>query len=1100
MGREIRQAKENSRGQSTVELALVLPVLLAVLLGLIDMAFLIQGYLTVSHAAHAAARFAITYQPDQGECMDHNGNGVAVDEPWPYCPSPGYGENPYESDDDYYARRVKLIKLKAVEEARGLRTTAICDGTPVESWNCIQVHLHDAGMLGVQVWGLPAYDAAPQEDHPGLRGLPVRVRVIHNVPLVVYAPLLPNGSVRVASSVEMINEGVQVGYGNEAPPTISADQTLEPPGTPAATVTPLPTPTTGPSPTPTEIPVYHLSLNFDEATNQLPDERAHAVGAHVTNDVGANVAGARVTFSTDAGSFDYSGSGTTVKEVSTAGDGWAWTTIYANEPLDAHIQAWLDYNGNGSIDTNEPYDTALKHWTVAGPYLVLSTHNPPPGAWIGVELYDHPNSYNPYSLWWCPTSPTSTQVIQRLDYPVDVDSSGYANLSEQVPIGVAGLYRIESHQGDGGTNGCNDSGSLVAYSAPIEIAEVPPDLTVSAITMTTPANSRFAGMPLTVVVSVTNQSAAPIIDELFDVDIYVGLDSPPSAGELGVQKQWISDIGALETVALTYSLTLNDMGRNTIYAQVDTTNYIDEADEDNNIGGPLEFSLDCALDRARSDDFDGGLGSQWQAAEIGSNVGGSNWVDGSGRLNLRSRGRTIWSGNNNLYYIYQEYDGDFDARLRIYAHPTTATWAKAGLHVRMGTEANAPYVMNMATNNRSPAGTQFAYRDIIGGSASRAAADRTASLPYWVRLVRTGRQYDYYYYEPADPDDIPTIDDWIFVGSHTAAYDYPYIGIANASYSSSRGTGIVDDFLICTEDSVPAGGDDEIYPPGLEVCKEMLTIPGFEGNTETVYEYWHAGNPGAFQRTSQQFYGGSFSMRLHASLGVYPCNNNILQPYLYQDVEMPTEVFSFTTFVVNGHYFIDKSSLECSPGGPDEDDVLYLRLQDTSGNDLMSAPLVITNGGTISRTWLEIESDLSPYLDIESLAGQTVRLYWNAIHDQDYNGTFFYLDDLSAQVCTRWPIPDPVPGTATFGGLITTLNEQSIFTPVPGADVWAYARGGEVYRTRSIQDGTYHFYNIPPGTYIVYAQAIVNGEVRYATTEVTVGADERNDNVNLLLN
>jgi hypothetical protein len=1100
MGWELLHRKNRNKGQSTVELALVLPVLLAVLLGLIDMAFLIQGYLTVSHAAHAAARFAITYQPNQGECIDHNGNGVAVDEPWPYCPSPGYGENPYESDDDYYARRVKLIKLKAVEEARGLRTSVICDGNPVESWNCIQIHMHDPGMLGVQVWGLPAYDSAAEEDHPGLRGLPVRVRVIHNVPLVVYAPLLPNGSVRVSSSVEMINEGVQVGYGNEAPPTIPSDQTLEPPGTPPATVTPLPTPTPGPSPTPTEVPVYHLELNFSSATNTLPDERAHAVGAHVTNEAGANVAGARVTFSTDAGSFDYSGTGTQVVEVSTGGDGWAWTTIYANEPLVANIHAWLDYNGNGAIDANEPSDSATKTWTVNGPYLIVSDHNPPPGAWIGVEMYDHPTSYNPYSLWWCPTSPTSTQIIRQLAYPIDVDTNGYYNASVQVPVGVVGSYRIESHSGDGGADGCADSASLVAYSAPIEIAETPVDLTVSGISITTPPSERFAGVPMTVVISVTNLSPAPLIGELFDVDIYVGLDAPPSQGELGLQKQWLSDVGGLETVPITFSLTLYDMGASNLYAQVDTTDYIEESDETNNVAGPLDFTLDCALDRARSDDFDGGLGSQWQTANVNSYVNGSNWVDGDGRLNLRSRGYTIWSGNNSFYYIYQEYTGDFDARLRIYAHPTTASWAKAGLHVRRGLETNAPYVMNVATNNRSPAGTQFAYRDIPGGSAGRVAADITVPMPYWVRLVRTGRTYDYYYYVPSDPDDRPTIDDWIHVGTHTTAYDYPYIGIANASYSSHYGTGIVDDFLICTEDSVPSGGGDEIYPPGLEVCKELITIPGFEGNSETVYEYWHAGNPGAFQRTSQQFYEGSFSMRLHASLGVYPCSNNILQPYLYQDVEMPTDVFSFTTFVVDGRYYVDKSSLECSPGGPDPDDVLYLRLQDTSGSDLMSSPVVITHGGAISQTWLDIETDLSPYLDIESLAGQTVRLYWNATHDQDYNGTFFYLDNLSAQVCTRWPIPDPVPGTATFGGLITTLNENNIFVPVPGADVWAYARGGEVYRTRSIQDGTYHFYNIPPGTYVVYAQAVINGEVRYATTEITVAADERRDDVNLLLN
>ncbi len=132
-------------------------------------------------------------------------------------------------------------------------------------------------------------------------------------------------------------------------------------------------------------------------------------------------------------------------------------------------------------------------------------------------------------------------------------------------------------------------------------------------------------------------------------------------------------------------------------------------------------------------------------------------------------------------------------------------------------------------------------------------------------------------------------------------------------------------------------------------------------------------------------------------------------------------------------------------------------------------------------------------------AGETVRLYWNATHDEDYNGTFFYLDDVSAEVCTHWPIPDPVAGTASFGGLISTLGEYNATIRLPGADVWAYARGGEVYHTRAIQDGSYHFYNVPAGDYVIYAEAWVSESLRMASTQITVVPDERNYAVNLLL-
>jgi hypothetical protein len=133
-----------------------------------------------------------------------------------------------------------------------------------------------------------------------------------------------------------------------------------------------------------------------------------------------------------------------------------------------------------------------------------------------------------------------------------------------------------------------------------------------------------------------------------------------------------------------------------------------------------------------------------------------------------------------------------------------------------------------------------------------------------------------------------------------------------------------------------------------------------------------------------------------------------------------------------------------------------------------------------------------------SYAGQNVQVYFYATHDNDADGTFFYLDNLSCGVCTYWPIPEDEPGTASIGGLVRTII-GGVPRLLTGVDVWAYSQGGEIYHTRSIHDGTYHFYNIPPGTYTVYSQAWVSGQLRWDVTTVTVVPDERNYNVNLLL-
>jgi len=54
----------SERGQSVVELAVVLPVLLLILLGIAEFGRLFHAYLTVEHAAREGARLAVTGADD----------------------------------------------------------------------------------------------------------------------------------------------------------------------------------------------------------------------------------------------------------------------------------------------------------------------------------------------------------------------------------------------------------------------------------------------------------------------------------------------------------------------------------------------------------------------------------------------------------------------------------------------------------------------------------------------------------------------------------------------------------------------------------------------------------------------------------------------------------------------------------------------------------------------------------------------------------------------------------------------------------------------------------------------------------------------------
>ncbi|MDX1521613.1 MAG: TadE family protein, partial [Anaerolineae bacterium] len=55
--------RTRGKGQSLVEFALILPVLLMLLLGIIEGGRIIWAYVTVQNAAKNAARYAITGRP-----------------------------------------------------------------------------------------------------------------------------------------------------------------------------------------------------------------------------------------------------------------------------------------------------------------------------------------------------------------------------------------------------------------------------------------------------------------------------------------------------------------------------------------------------------------------------------------------------------------------------------------------------------------------------------------------------------------------------------------------------------------------------------------------------------------------------------------------------------------------------------------------------------------------------------------------------------------------------------------------------------------------------------------------------------------------------
>ncbi len=1309
--------KRLTKGQGLVEFALILPILLGILLGIVEAALVIQGHLTVQHIARETARFAVTYQPLQGACLDWDNDDVITDgfppeddddrQPYPYCPDPGMPD-PAETDAHYYQRRVLLIKQKARDTAAGLRirNDELALGIGQTGIDEFDANLDDAGFFGVRIWGFPAFDVDCAEagagrmetpwdpashpdaclDHPGLEGLPIQVQVVHNVEIVDPLYRVITEYVTVQATSEMINEGVQVGFGNQAPPSFggSFDPGVTTGGTPQATVEETPFGGTA-LPTFTPPPTYDISLTaYPEGTyavtNLMPDDRCHRFLAVVTYD-GNPVQSAWVSFSTSYGAFDVSGIGEPYTEALTNADGEALVMLCGNGPGTAEIRAWID-NLNDDLWLGEISDTAEKTWEFGpGPYIIVGDHDVVALDEDSASIMSHPiTTTTSYGLWWCvdPTSSITTVENSQLLMTVDVDVNGNAeNQIFTVPEYSDGMYRLETHPSGGGGCGAVD---LVAYSASIQAVAALPDLTIASTEpLTACPRSVF-----TVSVTVDNLTSGRAT-EYFDVDFYIDAEGEPTR-PIGVTKQWVSGIDPNGSAVVNAVLWIESSGTHELWVRTDTSDYVEEEDEENNTAIiPIEVSTGCrfceddgmvvipATEYSENVAGAGGCGANRSWVE--SSVSGvpTMYVGGSGQectnswnassapvlrytVNFTTTGvyrvfvrgesasqndDTVWvsvdgSPPSNCYRL----DGSSTSALvwdsAIYSSPGGCPGG-SDLAVQIGTPGEHTIEVRMREDGYEWAKLMLIHQSLVGRGPSGGIGARALIMPAaralpqaqalsWVEdfedLSNGTREdlgptewhtdisdltlYSGDYFEVMNNEfrarDIDGVGVWwtedidisgeaavdvsvdiretgdlgdgdcirlyyqLDGGSEVQFYwDCNDFGSTYETHSVSGLTGSTLRVIIRAENNgswdtyywdnvtvtgtgppptagptplptatptptptpmpTPGGSDDPpaTYcpaacppeepspwgtgpdkPPGLLECEQLLQYGNFEGSAENLFNYWYAGAPGAYYRGSTYFHDGTLSMRLHTTLGFYPTCSAVPNPYLYQTITIPTEVYTQTTLTVSGYRLVAESESSCCNPTTDPGDQLFLKMRDGAGADLGTGngTLVVDGGTPLLKTWQRFSIDVTDVVSPATRAGQDVQVYFHGIQEVDTECTFFYLDTLECEACTEWPIPDPVAGTSSFGGLIQVFVHHGIPQTFRGIDVWAYSPGGEVYHTTTIHDGTYHFYNVPPGSYTIYAEyweGGAGGTLHFGTWTITVEADERIYNVNLYM-
>lgn len=1165
---------ERQKGQGLVEFALVLPVLLLVILAIIETALIFQGYLAVQHAAREAARWAITYQPTK---------------------------EPGESDEEYLARRVRLIKQVAVDRATGLRIDEEHLGLDWVDW---QAYHTMPGFFGVEVWGFPSFSEPAGgwkdedlRDHPGLPGLPMRVRVTHNVELLdpIVRALVPQ--VRVVGQAEMINEGAEVGLVNPPrwpPPSTPAPIFTRPPAlpgpsdvagtagvpvpTPDVLLTLPPTPSATAKPTPTATPAgpfitssqydvrpedlilinvnqhpldpssaYQLWLvdgNFTLAETISPtvivDEHGSRLGVPYT--LSSNVSPGNYYLEThwpgaSPPDPDYVARSLPIQVRPPPPDLTVNRIVVESAPIpNTEIMISVQVENRADVSVESYFDVDL---FVNPPEAPLPQRPGTSKVWLNglgpqaTTVVTHvvvlPGG-SAHELWaridgseWVEESDEDNNLVGPIELAavVDVcsdlvdyfDGDGLDAKWTALTIGDASRFnqRVEEDgtltlEGNGdGIWDASDAGLGFVYQT------FAGDFVATLKINAGPDNHEWAKIGLMVRDSTAADSPRVMALKTRDHGLQFGFrpstgaDSDRFAGDVQNNRLpvWVRLVRLENTFAAYYShdginwtqasgqgdgtIGPGDGARfsDTVLVGVAVTSYGDAVGTGNVDDFQVCPGSDLAAGncQAHSDDFDDPAITDWQEADIGPVQPGTSEASDQ-VLTVWGSGAAIWGSADNSHYTYKEVEGDFVVTLKINQGPDAVEYAKGGLMVRGNLQPDSAAVLAMHTYQH---GLQFAARQAEGQDMVKLGEYTPVDLPAWVRIIRSGNTWTLLYSQDGQNWQVPSGPPYGSV--QVAMPDSVLVGMAVSSYDATQlDDAEFDDFALCSASSLvgKSAPPAEEKPPGSKACTQMIASGGFEASESA--SPWEKNEDVA--REPGQAHSGNFSLRFPAGKRtVFPYD--VLEPWAQQTVSVPDDLTGETELIFTYWYWVEPQA------APDPDDGLYLTVLDEHGEP-KATDILLVRGNEQVPGFQERAIDLKQYFDVTAYQGEALQLYFYGAHDADDQGSWFYLDDVALTLCTTQPIPKEKPGTASLGGTIQVIID-GIPTRLPGVWVWASAPPTSNYQTRSIHDGTYHFYNLEPGTYTLYAEVWVGESLYTGTTEVNVLADERNDMIDLIL-
>jgi hypothetical protein len=592
------------KGQTLVEFALILPVLLLAIFIIVESGRMFQAYITVQHAAREGARYAVTGR----------WNEEFAGEPDP---------------------RVASIADVARNALAGL---SLAGPAGYDATGRILVGHYEIKVFGQN----PDNPSQLLEGYAGLPNQKMAVQVAYRLEIITPVLNAIAPSVEVRGYQEMINEDFgQFGGGGFAglreppspiPPEIpTAGASPTPTNTPTGTVTPTPTETGTPTQTPTVTSTPACAVQIVEpvyAANSTVTVRGDPGDTVILRDMNA---GAIEIGRGVVGGSGYCNGSVAITVNLTSRNGHIIAALSTRYPSSDTACVGVTACWPTATPTATFTPTPTRTPTPAGPYIFLDAY---------CFLQEgQPTNITVYGRNWTPSA--SKTILVQWDGTVKTSFASRATWDTVINISASeatsGTHTVRASL----LQPPNDEYSVdVLVPCPptptptLTVTPLRPDLRITDIDVS-PSSPITAYVPVTFTVDIINDGPGDALS-LFWVDLYVDPSpAPPTADQADGDVTWkaVSSLGAGNTnsVILYYSFAVS--GTHVVYGYVDAHTDVDERIEDNNFSQPLTLTITAGTPPTATLTTDPVCGAVGASATI--TVSGENWRTDQGPITIR---------------------------------------------------------------------------------------------------------------------------------------------------------------------------------------------------------------------------------------------------------------------------------------------------------------------------------------------------------------------------------------------------------------------------------------------------------------------------------